>query len=134
MALKDITHTSVPTWTHLSYEGSMHSDLWELARLSYPQDRQRALDSNPVVHISRDGSEKLPPDEHMLCFDYLYYSGVKEVREWERDFSPVWHHVGKHLRFNDPILKIADGYIRRAIGGLSEEDPTPPVRFDVFVS
>jgi hypothetical protein len=118
----------VPSWTNLGFKGSLHSDLWELARLAYPEGRKRALDSSPHVFPFRDHpDEKKEPDEQFLCFDYLYYTAVREPREWEYDYSPVWRFVGKHLRFREDLIKIADGYIRRSMG-ISEGDATPPVR------
>lgn len=54
------------------------SSFWALARLGYPEDRQRHLRED--IRPSPLHGAVLDPDDHLLCFDYLYYVGGHQVR------------------------------------------------------
>lgn len=61
-----------------------------------------------------------------MCFDILYYVSASEPFEWEKDYSPAWRFVGRHLYFEPQMIKLAEYYMRRALG-LEEHDPIPKV-------
>jgi len=118
----------------------MHSSFWSLAALAFPEARAaNLLPPLPSPHHN----VSLPPDDHIACFDYLYYVCVNQVRsrfihskpqltslvqpfEFEFDYSPAWRYVGQHVHFTPRIKGLADSYIRKAIG-IEEGLPTPPV-------
>ncbi|KAG1810778.1 hypothetical protein EV424DRAFT_1421257 [Suillus variegatus] len=41
----------------------------------------------------------LPPDDHVLCFNLLYYISAHHTWEWELDYSPAWGFVGQDMRW-----------------------------------
>ncbi len=55
-----------------NYEHDKGASFWSLARLAYPEDREQNLGD---VHASPLHHALLNPDEHLLCYDYLYYVG-----------------------------------------------------------
>jgi len=67
----------------------------------------------------------LPPDEHLACFDYLYYVCAHTSFEFEYDISPAWRFVVKHFRWTNRLQTIADGYLRR-IFDVPDDGPIPP--------
>ena len=108
--------------------------------------RTEALaESELVVHESAINHVRLPPDEQLLCYDYLYYTATNFVRylfylvllrtniysfqpfEFEYDYSPAWRFAGQHMHWAPELEKLADQYVRLAMG-LSSYEPTPPVR------
>jgi len=90
--------------------------------LAFPETRSANLQpprESPNHHVS------LPPDEHLLCYDYLYYVSANQPFEFDFDYSPAWRFVGKHMHWFPPLQNLAELYIRRAIGA-PEDGPTPP--------
>ena len=68
----------------------------------------------------------LPPDEHLSCFDHLYFTTSSDkLFEWEAPWSPAWNLIGKHVRFNDELVDITKGYLSRAFN--ISEGEIPPV-------
>lgn len=54
----------------------MHTTFWALAALAFPETRAASLVTpleSPEHHVS------LPPDEHVICYDYLYFVGANQV-------------------------------------------------------
>lgn len=74
--LADISYTRVPDWVKMS-DNDPTTTFWKLAPLAFPDGRARSLSSaprqSPKLQIA------LPPDEQMLCFDYIYYVGIDGV-------------------------------------------------------
>ncbi|KAI6012459.1 hypothetical protein F5J12DRAFT_781406 [Pisolithus orientalis] len=95
----------------------------QLARLAYPEARETAISQPPDPSPQHQVS--LPPDDHLLCYDYLYYTAVTSAWEWNWDYSPVWRFVGKHMHWNATLEKLADEHARRAMN-ISDGEPTPP--------
>lgn len=61
----------IPNFVH-----DQHSSFWSLASLAFPETRKASLvppRPSPERNIS------LPPDEHLVCYDYLYYVGANQV-------------------------------------------------------
>ncbi|KAF8899030.1 hypothetical protein BD779DRAFT_1431621 [Infundibulicybe gibba] len=120
----DISYTKAPSWIKLipRFEHDRHSSFWSLASLAFPEMRTANLVTpleSPLHHVS------LPPDEHLLCYDFLYFVCAHAPYEMEHDFSPVWRYVGQHMHWAPALEQLADQYVRRAIG-VEGDTPTPP--------
>ncbi|TCD62408.1 hypothetical protein EIP91_006936 [Steccherinum ochraceum] len=120
----DISYTRGPDWLKLipNYEHDKCSTFWALARLAYPQDRNKSIGNaqpSPQYHITLD------PDEHMLCYDYLYYACAQQSFEFDYDYAPQWKDVGKHLYWSDHVADTAALYVKQLLG-YPEDGETPP--------
>ncbi|KAG8976439.1 hypothetical protein FRC05_003682 [Tulasnella sp. 425] len=116
----DVSHTRIPDNTQIS---GLHVSLWGLAKLGFPEGRSEALRGTQPIP-SQSYKKSMVPDETFMCFDMLYYASAFEAWEWERDYSPAWRFVGRHLRFHPNMVKLAESYIRKAFG-LLEVEPIP---------
>ncbi len=76
--------TAGPTWLQKipGYEHDPHAHFWSVASLLYSPERENNLKE---PQPSKVHSAVLPPDEHLACFDYLYYVCAHTVR----DFSSI---------------------------------------------
>ncbi|KAG2140052.1 hypothetical protein DEU56DRAFT_291167 [Suillus clintonianus] len=121
----DISWTRTPDWVKLTPPGveDDHASFWSLATLGFPQARSNNL--GLTNHPSPQHQVSLPPDDHLLCFDFLYFVGAQNPWEWQSDYSPAWRFVGQHMRWNATIERLADAHARRAMNVQSNE-PTPP--------
>ncbi|KAJ6547863.1 hypothetical protein B0H10DRAFT_2170100 [Mycena sp. CBHHK59/15] len=119
----DISYTTAPSWIKIlpNDNGDPHAAFWALARLQSP--KQRAMNLRTPARSPNGVS--LPPDDHLLCFDNLYYVGAQSVYEFSADYSPAWRFVGRHIHFTRRIQEMADSYVRQALG-VTPHDPTPP--------
>ncbi|KAJ7103376.1 hypothetical protein B0H15DRAFT_209997 [Mycena belliarum] len=120
----DISFTRAPDWIKIipNFEHDQHAFFWALAALSYPTTREANL-VTPLPSPKQNVS--LPPDEHLLCYDYLYYVSAHQPYELEYDYSPVWRFVGKHMHWTPTLERLATDYVRQAIG-MTENTPVPP--------
>ena len=119
------------------------TNLWSLARLTFPEQRPYDIGS-PLASLQHHVS--LEPDDHLLCFDDLYYTAVApQVRvfsytqyktpltpsqashEIEHDYSPVWRDVARHLRWTGEIQSLAEGCVKDILG-LPQQSSIPHVR------
>jgi len=75
---KDVSYTKTPDWIKLSKEWAHdpHTTFWTLARFAYPETRNANL-AEP--RPSPQNQVSLPPDEHLLCYDYIYYVCLQQV-------------------------------------------------------
>jgi len=74
----DISYTKAPSWIKVvpHFEHDKHAYFWALASLAFPEGRQENLQpplASPIHHAF------LPPDEQLLCYDYLYYACAHQV-------------------------------------------------------
>ncbi|KJA28528.1 hypothetical protein HYPSUDRAFT_128961, partial [Hypholoma sublateritium FD-334 SS-4] len=120
----DISYTKAPSWIKLipRYEHDLFSDFASLSVLAFPEGRtENAIEprESPQNHV------KLPPDEHMLCYDYLYYVCAHQSYEFEFDYSPVWLFVGRFMHWTARVEDLAIQYVRKALG-VGETEQTPP--------
>ncbi|KAH9178775.1 hypothetical protein EDB89DRAFT_1928451 [Lactarius sanguifluus] len=108
----DISFTAGPTWLQKipGYEHDPHAHFWSIASLLYSPERENNLKE---PQPSKVHGAVLPPDEHLACFDYLYYVCAHTSFEFERDISPSWRFVARHFRWAPRLQNIADGYLRR---------------------
>jgi hypothetical protein len=127
-----------------------HASFSSLAPFGFPEFRaDYGVDpsESPVKYV------KLPPDEQMLCYDYLYYVCSHQVfsssvlalseandsppqpYEFDHDYSPAWLAVGQYMHWNPWLENLTDSYVRRALG-TPDNEATPPVsslRFTVLI-
>ncbi|PPR02698.1 hypothetical protein CVT26_009801 [Gymnopilus dilepis] len=120
----DLSYTKAPTWIKIipRYEHDQHSSFSALASLGFPEMRAELLVEpleSPYHHV------KLPPDEHVLCYDYLYYVGARQPYEFDFDHSPAWNFVGQHMHWTARLKALADQYLRQAFE-TPENEATPP--------
>ncbi|KAF5352395.1 hypothetical protein D9756_005940 [Leucocoprinus leucothites] len=127
----DISYTKTPSWIKVipHFEHDRHAYFWALASLAFPEGRQENLQpplASPTNHAL------LPPDDQLLCYDYLYYACAHQPFEFEFDYSPAWRFVGQHLRWTARLEAIAETYVRATLG-TPEGSPTPPKYIGIHV-
>ncbi|PPQ78032.1 hypothetical protein CVT25_015577 [Psilocybe cyanescens] len=120
----DISYTKAPTWIKVipRYEHDQHSSFSSLATLGFPEAR---TDNAGEPRESPQHRVKLPPDDQLLCYDYLYYVCAHQPFEFDFDFSPAWLFVGQHMHWTPKLVALADEYLRKAFG-TEENEVTPP--------
>ncbi|KAG2022927.1 hypothetical protein CC2G_000641 [Coprinopsis cinerea AmutBmut pab1-1] len=119
----DISYTLAPSWIKLipNYIHDLHVTFWSLAALAFPEHRKENLGNPRESEINK---VRLPPDEQLLCYDYLYYVCAHQPFEYDFDFSPAWRFVGQHLHWSSKVQDLIDQYVRRTIG-VPEGEKTP---------
>lgn len=124
----EVSYTPVPASSKLTPAHEVwdiHFNAWKVARLGFPESAaQVRRETDPPIASPITGV-RLPPDEHLLCFDFLYYMGVVQPFEWMQDYSPQWA-VGTHVHWEPKLHAIAESYLRRLFG-IKEDDANPPV-------
>ncbi|KAG9086266.1 hypothetical protein FRC07_013137, partial [Ceratobasidium sp. 392] len=129
----DVSYTPVPSTFTISH-GTDQKDymwsIWALASLSFSESRQRQLDwQRPRTFPALSGSgKKIDPDDQLLCFDLLYYTGLMELApaaDFFADYSPFWSLVGTHLHWKPSLLDLANHYLRRHFG-VTDNSLIPP--------
>jgi len=120
----DISYTAAPTSIQKfqGYEHDPHAHFWSIASLAFPEGREANLQTPQPSHAHQ---AVLNPDEHLSCFDYLYYVCASSSFEYEYDFSPAWRFVVTHFRWTARLQDIANGYIKR-IFDVPEKGEVPP--------
>ncbi|KAJ3513915.1 hypothetical protein NLJ89_g2685 [Agrocybe chaxingu] len=112
----DIAYTRIPLNARHSPDNKDHDFLVfnQLVPYIYPKNPWQKPSSFPLMQASPLG-KKLPPDEQLACFDFLYYvTSSREEYEWRFSWSPAWRMVATHLRFTGELMSMAEGYLRRA--------------------
>ncbi|KAJ7493304.1 hypothetical protein B0H11DRAFT_956715 [Mycena galericulata] len=122
----DVSYTTPPEWiqypSELNDPQFPHALLWALASLAFNDTRTWSLqepEPSPAHRVA------LPPDEHLLCYDMLYYTGAHQVFEYATDLSPVWRFVGQHLHWTSKLQQVAESYSRKTLG-IAADAPIPP--------
>ncbi|KAM5533961.1 hypothetical protein V8D89_012386 [Ganoderma adspersum] len=108
----DLSYTKAPDWVKMipNYEHDSCSTFMALTRLSYPQERSRNVghaEPSPLHNAVLD------PDDHLLCFDYLYYACAQQSYEYDWDYAPMWRHVLRHAHWTKRIEMITAHYVRQ---------------------
>lgn len=121
----DISWTRAPGWVELTSPSvhDNHASFWSLASLGFPEARSNNLGA--PNHPSPQHKVSLPPDDHVLCFDLLYYVSAHHTWEWELDYSPAWRFVGQYMRWTESMEMLADTHARHAMN-VPVNEPTPP--------
>ncbi|KAJ3544446.1 hypothetical protein NMY22_g2773 [Coprinellus aureogranulatus] len=114
----DMSFTRIPDFAYMneSNKAEVHTTFPALSSLVWPKHPNAATRNLPLMAKSRLHQHSLPPDEQLACFDLLYFvtSGVKPY-EFEQRWSPAWNTVGTNMRFTQPLMDLAEGYLRRAL-------------------
>ncbi|KAH9836945.1 uncharacterized protein C8Q71DRAFT_578541 [Rhodofomes roseus] len=122
----DISYTRAPEWVKLipNYVHSRSAAFWQLARLAFREELERP--ENLVSNLpSPEHQVQLPPDEQVVCYDYLYYVVAQRDDEFEHDFAPAWRFVGAYMHWTPELQELAYAYVRRAFG-LEDGAEVPP--------
>ncbi|KAJ7493293.1 hypothetical protein B0H11DRAFT_2277367 [Mycena galericulata] len=121
----DISYTIAPEWVKLrpgDYT-DMQATFWSLASLGYADTRPANSDlepeRSPIHNIS------LWPNEHLLCFDNVYFVCAHQAWEFDKQYSPAWRFVGRQMHWTSAIQSIADNYTRNALG-VEYDEAIPP--------
>jgi hypothetical protein len=105
-------------------------NLFALGSLQTPEWRQKAMARIPrPASPARRSGKVVEPDEHMMCFDYLFFSGTwsQEHLEMYEQYSPPWNMVGQYM-YNEPDMEeLGRQMLHRALG-IPDNVDTPPVR------
>ncbi|KAJ7665222.1 hypothetical protein DFH06DRAFT_1323617 [Mycena polygramma] len=119
----DISYTKTPGWIKRipNFIHDKTSTFWSLASLAFPEGHSASL-VPPLP--SAQHRQSLPPDEHLLCFDLLYYMGTQD-NEIARDYSPAWRYVGQHMRWTAALEQLGHQYVRHTLQ-LHADEPIPP--------
>ncbi|KAG8907820.1 hypothetical protein FRB99_001993 [Tulasnella sp. 403] len=120
----DISFTPIPTKFAIPNTMNWYS-FWGLADLLYPLGRSEALALPDGKPGPSDSKTVLPPDEHVSCFDDLFYAVAVRAYEWGKEVSPAWRYVGVYLHFTERVERLAMEMLKRVIGG-AEGEPIPP--------
>jgi hypothetical protein len=86
---------------------------------------------NPATRPSPQHGKYWPPDDHMMCFDFVYYAVAEVPYEWERAWAPAWNFAGKHLHFTQKVKDLSEQYLRTMFD-LTEYEPIPRVSISPF--
>ena len=83
-----MSFTPVPSETKLfpNNEGDVHVSFWGMAQLGFPEARSRHVSDRSGKIPSRVNKHTLPPDDRLLCYDFLYYVGAYDVSEFVTTF------------------------------------------------
>ncbi|KAJ7283995.1 hypothetical protein C8J57DRAFT_751130 [Mycena rebaudengoi] len=119
----DISYTTAPSWIKVlpGDDGDPHASFWSLAALSFPEGRSSSLQTPALSPIHKLA---LPPDDHMLCFDNLYYVSAFSIYEFEHDFGPAWRFVGRYMHWTPKIQQLANDYVRQTLD-VATDQPLP---------
>ncbi len=79
MRTLDVAYTAVPDGAKLrpTVPNDAHASFWGLASLTFPQMHDKVVNSYP--HKWASPNHMLPPDEHLVCYDFLYFVGATDV-------------------------------------------------------
>ncbi|KAF7371260.1 hypothetical protein MSAN_00761800 [Mycena sanguinolenta] len=106
-----------------------HMRFTSLMALAFPEQRNKNI-RTPAPSLRLKAS--LPPDEHLTCFDNMYWIANVEPHEFQHDYSTAWRFVGKYLHWNPRIEGLAQNYIRKTFG-LSVAAEIPPRYITIHV-
>ncbi|EJT99008.1 hypothetical protein DACRYDRAFT_56709 [Dacryopinax primogenitus] len=122
----DVSYTGVPDSFKLFPQDvrDPHVSLNKIMQLAFPSVRKSALQKHHPAPARLSGLS-LEPSEHLLCYDYLYYTSVDTYYEWWQDWSPQWRLVGTHMHWRERVDRIAKEYLMRHFG-TEDVDSLPP--------
>ncbi|KAF7290982.1 Lysophospholipase [Mycena chlorophos] len=122
----DISYTPAPNWAKLNpgAEGDPWSRISVLIALAFPEIYKLAMASQQPAKSRHLGVE-LPPDQHLVCFDFLFSTVETMGNDLFHDYSSVWRLIGQHLHFHPKVERLAQEQLRKMFH-LSETEPIPP--------
>jgi len=118
-----VAYTSLPPSTEVF--GELWVKFWSLAKFGFSSHRASALAEDVVCKPAPESEQYVPPDDHLICWDLLYFVAAQDMNEWWHEWSPAWRFVGQYARWNKKLEGIARAYIQRALG-VEESDTMPP--------
>ncbi|KAJ7109973.1 hypothetical protein C8R44DRAFT_842428 [Mycena epipterygia] len=120
----DVSYTTAPAWVKLipNSADDAHSTFWGLASLGFPSTQAANL-IPPRPSLKHRVS--LPPDHHLLCYDFLYFVAAHQPFETGLDYSPAWRRAGQLMRWTPALEQLGDDCVRRTLG-VEGDTPTPP--------
>jgi len=103
------------------YLGNMRQSIKEA------EEKGDGVDENPPTRIPLPNrlDRQVDPDEHLLCFDYLYFTSTHKRGEFWWEDSPIWNAIGTHLHFSTRILELSTSYLLKTFS-LSPSEDLPP--------
>lgn len=112
----DVSYSRVPQSVRLRPSlDEAHVVFAKLAAAVHPRGSNVDVGHSPLTMESPKGS-RLGPNTHLACFDTLYYTtSSSETFEWRFAWSPAWRFVGRHVRYNQNLVGLGEGYARRAM-------------------
>nr|GAT55609.1 predicted protein [Mycena chlorophos] len=118
----DIAYTPAPDYVRAS---DFHVGFSALTTLAWPDSRAVALADTTEAKPSLGSHHTSPPDEQLLCFDFLYYVGSFHSFEIGLQYSPAWNTVGRHMHWNPSLDRLVDLFLQ-ALFGLADGTTIPP--------
>ncbi|KAF7302568.1 hypothetical protein HMN09_00891300 [Mycena chlorophos] len=118
----DIAYTPAPDYVRAS---DFHIGFPALTTLAWPASREVALAETTEAKPSPGSHHTSPPDEQLLCFDFLYYVGSFHSFEIGLQYSPAWNTVGRHMHWNPSLDRLVDLFLQ-ALFGLADGTTIPP--------
>ncbi|KAG8996936.1 hypothetical protein FRB93_000606 [Tulasnella sp. JGI-2019a] len=116
----DVSYTKIPATVKIP-QGGVDLYAWELAKLGFHSGWLAGTRENQPMDSEGPLKHRMPPDEQLLCFDFLYYVHVTRPWEWEEDYSPQWH-IASTIHFAPRMVELANGYLMRLFDVPSEAD------------
>ncbi len=104
----------------------------ELTKLSYHPQVVEAI-KNEENFESDILKVRLPPDEHLMTFDFLYYAALTESWEWGRPWYLPWNVIGTHCHWHPNIERLANQYLMRLFDVDHAKD-IPPASIFCFIN
>jgi len=121
----DLSYTPIMEPVKLStmeWPNDPHVNLNKLVRLSYHDAYvETTRDHKPVSYP--DFPSVYPPDEHLMCIDFLYWASILKPFEWDTSYSPGWK-IAKNFRWTPKMTSLAEEYLMRLFG-VSSKDQIP---------
>lgn len=113
----------------MEHTWDFHLDFWKVASLGFHNRAVEAARESTTIPTPWS-KEAIPPDEHMLCFDFLYYLSVIKPFEWDEEYSPAWR-IATQIHWAPRLYDIGKPYLRRTFG-LEHDSEIPPVGVSNF--
>lgn len=93
-----------------------HVMLHELSKLSYHSEVVEAVKNEDNFESDGPLQVKLPPDEHIMTFDFLYFATLTQSWEWGDPWYLPWNMIGTHCHWHPNIERLAHQYLMRLFG------------------
>jgi len=122
----DISYTPMPKDVATA-DKETFVKIYGMAAVASGHGRQDALNQRPKMIPNANPPHSYPrpspknrvsmlPDDHLVCYDEMYYVSTAYKYEWNYEFWPAWSVVGTHVHFLPEIENRAWDYIARALG------------------
>ncbi|KAF8992794.1 hypothetical protein BDQ17DRAFT_1369056 [Cyathus striatus] len=120
----DVSYTRLPNHVRKQEdEKEIHVVFSELAALTYPESPSNDPSDFPLM-LSSPMDYKLSPDQHLACFDFLYFAtSGRNSYEWERSWSPAWRMIGSNLPFAERMVSLGKDYLALSFEVSSSDIP-----------